>query len=98
MRRSTRADGFDHRRGNHDYAPEAGDLPTAYSAPLAMDAPAPAPAGDEFDPDDDDDLGLSTDDAPAAAGEAAEGAAEGESGSSGADDALGLYLRPMGAI
>ena len=37
MRRSTKADGFDHRRGNHDYAPEAGDLPTAYSAPPAMD-------------------------------------------------------------
>jgi RNA polymerase primary sigma factor len=99
MRRSTKAGDLDPRRGTHDYAPEAGDLPTAYSAPLAMDAPAPAPLDDDAydDDDDDDDLGLSTDEAPAAAEETAE-PAEGESGSSGADDALGLYLRQMGAI
>src|SRR5437667_178858 len=93
MRRSTQAVGLD-RRGTHDYAPEAADLPTAYSDPLAIDAPAPAPLGDDDPFDDDDDVGLSTDDAPAAAEETAEG----ESGSNGADDALGLYLRQMGAI
>src|SRR5262245_53395324 len=89
MRRSSKSAGTDSGHRPHGFASEALDLDDRHAGVAEGARPTAVLAADEIDPDAVDEIdGELPDDAPA----------EEDDSGHGPDDALGLYLRQMGAI